>query len=157
MKGNFDAYVLWPLDKMVQNWIDRSTACNFTVSKIETWIWDISWWSENLEKSWKTIEIEKWYNLKTLRIYRRIFYSILLTHFSANLASIVQHFRQFVQLLISRFESERKKTWWFFSHNVLKDRHAKYLKRLAVFCTTITLFCRHWKKTIYKAQWGQTH
>ena len=32
MKGNFDAYVLWPLDKMVQNWIvDRSTACDFTV------------------------------------------------------------------------------------------------------------------------------
>ena len=27
MKGNFDAYVLWPLDKMVQNWrVDRSTA-----------------------------------------------------------------------------------------------------------------------------------
>ena len=32
MKGNFDAYVLWPLDKMVQNWIvDRSTARDFTV------------------------------------------------------------------------------------------------------------------------------
>ena len=32
MKGNFDAYVLWPLDKMVQNWIvDRSTAGDFTV------------------------------------------------------------------------------------------------------------------------------
>ena len=32
MKGNFDAYVLWPLDKMVQNWIvDRSTARNFSV------------------------------------------------------------------------------------------------------------------------------
>ena len=32
MKGNFDAYVLWPLDKMVQNWIvDRSTARNFLV------------------------------------------------------------------------------------------------------------------------------
>ena len=32
MKGNFDAYVLWPLDKMVQNLIvDRSTALDFTV------------------------------------------------------------------------------------------------------------------------------
>ena len=32
MKGNFDAYVLWTLDKMVQNWIvDQSTARNFTV------------------------------------------------------------------------------------------------------------------------------
>ena len=32
MKENFDAYVLWPLDKMVQNWIvDRSTARDFTV------------------------------------------------------------------------------------------------------------------------------
>ena len=32
MKGKYDAYVLWPLDKKVQNWIvDRSTACNFTV------------------------------------------------------------------------------------------------------------------------------
>ena len=32
MKGNFDAYVLWPLNKMVQNWIvDWSTAHNFTV------------------------------------------------------------------------------------------------------------------------------
>ena len=32
MKGNFDANVLWPLDKMVQNWIvDRSTARDFTV------------------------------------------------------------------------------------------------------------------------------
>ena len=32
MKGNFDDYVLWPLDKMVQNWIvDLSTARNFTV------------------------------------------------------------------------------------------------------------------------------
>ena len=61
------------------------------------------------EKSWKAIGIEKWWDLKTLRMYQRIFYSILLTHFSANLASIVQHFRQFVQLWISRFESERKK------------------------------------------------
>ena len=32
MKGNFDAYVMWPLDKMVQNWVvDRSTAREFTV------------------------------------------------------------------------------------------------------------------------------
>ena len=31
MKGNFDAYVLWTLDKMVQNWIvDPSTARDFT-------------------------------------------------------------------------------------------------------------------------------
>ena len=30
MKGKFDAYVLWPLTKRVQNWIvDRSTAPNF--------------------------------------------------------------------------------------------------------------------------------
>ena len=35
MKGKFNAYVLWPLDKMVQNWIiDRSTAWNFTVGWI---------------------------------------------------------------------------------------------------------------------------
>ena len=35
MKGNFDAYVLWPLDKMVQNWIvDWSTARDFMVSEI---------------------------------------------------------------------------------------------------------------------------
>ena len=67
------------------------------------------------EKSWKAIGIEKWWDLKTLRMYQRIFYSILLTHFSANLASIVQHFRQFVQLLISRFESERKKKHGDFS------------------------------------------
>ena len=32
MKGKFDAYVLWPLTKRVQNWIvDRSTARDFTV------------------------------------------------------------------------------------------------------------------------------
>ena len=32
MKGKFDAYVLWPLAKWVQNWIvDRSTARDFTV------------------------------------------------------------------------------------------------------------------------------
>ena len=31
MKGNFDDYVLWTLDKMVQNWIvDPSTARDFT-------------------------------------------------------------------------------------------------------------------------------
>ena len=46
MKGNFDAYVLRPLDKMVQNWIvDRSTACNFTVDslgKITLWWHDLS-------------------------------------------------------------------------------------------------------------------
>ena len=37
MKGNFDAYVLWLLDKMVQNWIvDRSTARDFTVRKFNT-------------------------------------------------------------------------------------------------------------------------
>ena len=30
MKGNFDVYVLWPLEKMVQNWIvDWSTSRNF--------------------------------------------------------------------------------------------------------------------------------
>ena len=35
MKGKFDAYVLWPLAKRVQNWIvDRSTARDFTVSKV---------------------------------------------------------------------------------------------------------------------------
>ena len=69
-------------------------------------------------------------------MYQRIFYSILLTHFSANLANIVQHFRQFVQLLISRIKSDRKKNHGDFSFimlNVLKDRNAKYLKRLAVF------------------------
>ena len=33
MTGKFDAYVLWPLAKRVQNWIlDRSTARNFTVT-----------------------------------------------------------------------------------------------------------------------------
>ena len=32
MKGKFDAYVLWPLVKKIQNWIvDRSTARDFTV------------------------------------------------------------------------------------------------------------------------------
>ena len=32
MKGNFKAYVLWPMDKMVQNWIvDQSTARDFTI------------------------------------------------------------------------------------------------------------------------------
>ena len=37
MKGKFDAYVLWPLTKRVQNWIvDRSTAHNFTVCKLNT-------------------------------------------------------------------------------------------------------------------------
>ena len=30
LKGKFDAYVLWPLAKRVQNWI-VNTACNFTV------------------------------------------------------------------------------------------------------------------------------
>ena len=35
MKEKFDAYVLWPLSKRVQNWIvDRSTAPNFMVSKL---------------------------------------------------------------------------------------------------------------------------
>ena len=34
MKGKFDAYVLWPLTKRVQNWIvNRSTARDFTVIK----------------------------------------------------------------------------------------------------------------------------
>ena len=35
MKEKFDAYVLWPLDKMVQNWIvDQSTARDFTVCNV---------------------------------------------------------------------------------------------------------------------------
>ena len=34
MKGKFDAYVLWPLAKRIQNWIvARSTACKIMVSK----------------------------------------------------------------------------------------------------------------------------
>ena len=34
MKENFDSYVLWPLDKMVQNWIvDQSTARDFMLIK----------------------------------------------------------------------------------------------------------------------------
>ena len=38
MKGKFDAYVLWPLAKRVQNWIvDRSTARDFTVYMWEVW------------------------------------------------------------------------------------------------------------------------
>ena len=37
MKGKFDAYILWPLDKRVQNWIvDRCTAPDFTVCQIRT-------------------------------------------------------------------------------------------------------------------------
>ena len=37
MKGNFDAYLLWPLDKKVKNWIvDRSTTRDFTVCYEET-------------------------------------------------------------------------------------------------------------------------
>ena len=36
MKGKVDPYLLWPLIKRVQNWIvDRSTACNFMVSKVK--------------------------------------------------------------------------------------------------------------------------
>ena len=32
MQGKFDAYVLWPLAKRIQNWIvDQSTARDFTV------------------------------------------------------------------------------------------------------------------------------
>ena len=32
MKGKFDVYILWTLNKRVQNWIvAQSTACNFTV------------------------------------------------------------------------------------------------------------------------------
>ena len=46
MKGTFDAYVLWPMDKMVLNWIvDWSTACNFMVDrlgKITLWWHDFS-------------------------------------------------------------------------------------------------------------------
>jgi hypothetical protein len=35
MKGKFDAYVLWPSDKRVQNWIvDWSTARNFMVNNL---------------------------------------------------------------------------------------------------------------------------
>ena len=53
MKGNFDAYALWPLDKTIQNWIvDRSTARNFTVynAKIRDAYWYqfgcgiLKWW-----------------------------------------------------------------------------------------------------------------
>ena len=37
MKGKFDAYVLWPLDKRVRNWIvDQCTAPDFTVCQIRT-------------------------------------------------------------------------------------------------------------------------
>ena len=39
MKGFFDAYALWPLDKMDQNWIvDQSTARNFTVF---SWLYNV--------------------------------------------------------------------------------------------------------------------
>ena len=45
MKGNFDAYVLWPLAKRVKNWIvDRSTACDFTVFKCCLLVWHNSDW-----------------------------------------------------------------------------------------------------------------
>ena len=43
MEGKFDAYVVWPLAKRVQNWIvDRSTARDFTVYgfssfKLQNW------------------------------------------------------------------------------------------------------------------------
>ena len=36
MKGKFDTYLLWPLTRRVQNWIeDQSTACYFTVYCVE--------------------------------------------------------------------------------------------------------------------------
>ena len=39
MKGKFDANVLWPLAKRVQNWIvNRSTARNFTLSIGSFWV-----------------------------------------------------------------------------------------------------------------------
>ena len=42
MKGKFDAYVLWPYAKSVQNWIvDRSTARNFKVYATSvSGVWD---------------------------------------------------------------------------------------------------------------------
>ena len=44
MKGKFDAYVLWPLAKWVQNWIvDLSTARDFTVSFVLCTIQRNSW------------------------------------------------------------------------------------------------------------------
>ena len=54
IKGKFDAYVLWPLAKKVQNWIvDRSTARDFTVIKFcsgassfyGNWICNLGWFS----------------------------------------------------------------------------------------------------------------
>ena len=38
MKGKFDAYALWPLAKMIQNWkVDQSTALDFTVIYLNLW------------------------------------------------------------------------------------------------------------------------
>ena len=38
MEGIFDGYVLWPLDKKVQNWIvDRSTAHEFKIIQADSY------------------------------------------------------------------------------------------------------------------------
>ena len=50
MKGKFDAYVLWPLAKKVQNWIvDRSTARNSTVI---WWNWIKFYWFKRQKPTW---------------------------------------------------------------------------------------------------------
>ena len=53
MKRNFDAYVLWPLDKLVQNWIvDKSTARNFTVCILCQFLWGASCFECNIHHYW---------------------------------------------------------------------------------------------------------
>ena len=50
MKGKFDAYVLWPLAKRVQNWIvDRSNARDFTVFMFMSSLGVRSTWTEQGE------------------------------------------------------------------------------------------------------------
>ena len=49
MKGKLDTYVLWPLAKIIQNWIvDQPTACNFTV------------WDSILNSVSKWMSLYKW-------------------------------------------------------------------------------------------------
>ena len=74
MKGNFDSYVEWPLDKMVQNWIiDWSTARNSTVCfKRDTTVDTVVYNTENCRDIIKELSIASSRNLGLIYFFSKV-------------------------------------------------------------------------------------
>ena len=79
MKGTFDAYVLWLLVNIFQNWIvDRSTACIFTVFFFSLYFRNGSCWDSlpdelNMNGKVRRCQLDKlWWKMNQTKVFTKV-------------------------------------------------------------------------------------